>query len=194
MFSSFIALSGKAFSVISGSFNESIFPKEPSDAVPLLMFCAHIIINGDDYKLIVAKHYHFSQLAEKISPAIKGPNQMRKLSSTSIPPESAMTPSFKSGLDVKSMDAALATLPGLSSVRYNQTKPVSGYIRIGYAFVPLDRITAVGDIDSNGFVVYVVSNVAATSRRGAIRLYLMNPNSTYAFLPVSLPTSSSDIS
>lgn len=44
-----------------------------------------------------------------------------------------------------------------------------------------DKVAVVGDVNANGLVDYVVSNVAAKTRRGAIQLYLMKPHNGFYY-------------
>lgn len=60
-------------------------------------------------------------------------------------------------------------------------KSIDGFVRIGQSKVLKEKVTAVGDIDGNGFVDFVVANPAADQKKGSVRLYLMKEKNGFLF-------------
>lgn len=55
------------------------------------------------------------------------------------------------------------------------------FIQIGHTQISCDRVAAVGDVDQNGIVDYIVSSPGKNSKRGSARLYLMGKNNTFLY-------------
>ncbi|CAN8073678.1 unnamed protein product [Agarophyton chilense] len=63
----------------------------------------------------------------------------------------------------------------------SQKRSAQSFIRIGKAEIPREKVTAVGDVDDNGFEDYVVSNPASMNDTGTIRLYLMTNDNKFLY-------------
>lgn len=55
------------------------------------------------------------------------------------------------------------------------------FVQIGHTRVASGRVTAVGDVDQNGIVDYVVSSPGKNRKRGSARLYLMGKNNSFFY-------------
>eukprot|EP00178_Gracilaria_changii_P021204 TRINITY_DN63115_c0_g1_i1.p1 TRINITY_DN63115_c0_g1~~TRINITY_DN63115_c0_g1_i1.p1 ORF type:complete len:573 (-),score=99.66 TRINITY_DN63115_c0_g1_i1:133-1851(-) len=63
----------------------------------------------------------------------------------------------------------------------SQKRSSPSSIRIGRADVPREKVTAVGDVDGNGFEDYIVANPASMNDTGTIRLYLMKADNKFLY-------------
>lgn len=181
---SFLLASAANPSITPITYNRGHTSKNSSETVPLPNFYSHVIGNRDEYKLIVPTEYQLPQLAEGVSVLAKQ-NQMRKLSGSLE--KSNHTNFSKENLDVKTVDATFEALHRLMTGMYEQYNQEQGFVRIANSTIPRNKVTHVGDIDGNGIADYVVSNVAARTRRGTIRLYLMAPEGSFYYTRELVP-------
>lgn len=80
-----------------------------------------------------------------------------------------------------SLNGTSSTIGGRNGNKVLVTVKKTEYVTIGNASIPKTEVTAVGDIDSNGYTDYIVAKPHLQNRAGSIRPYFMSENNTFLY-------------